>query len=190
MLIMQTGSIEITNINVDDAMKDTNKRLEEYQKEWFNQTEEDSKDLYKIAEKAIKQRPGLKVVIVKRLPRFDHSSQDVIGIKAKLSTFGNSVLDQQWIKSGSPSNIKIVELKLNAENSRYLRNLIFGDSAQTDGIHANGPAGSRHFTYRAVQAVKQILDPDIYGKDDPKYYSSANRVSNLKEDDISRGKDR
>jgi hypothetical protein len=34
-LVMETGSIEITNIKVNDAMMDTTKDIEEYKKEWF-----------------------------------------------------------------------------------------------------------------------------------------------------------
>jgi hypothetical protein len=98
---------------------------------------------------------------MKRLPRFDRSSHDILGIKSNLSNFSNSVLDQQWIKNGSPSNIQIIELKMGVENSKHLRSLIYGkmNSGQIDGIHLRGPGARRHFTYRAVQAVKQVLFP-------------------------------
>ena len=138
---------------------DAKKDIEEIKKEWFNQVEEDSKNLFKIAEEAIKKKPSLNVIIVKRLPRYDRSSQDIIGIKSKLSTFANSVYDQLWIKHGCPSNIKIVELKLNSDCSINLRNIIYGNikHENVDGIHLRGPAASRHFTYRAVQALKPVL---------------------------------
>ena len=51
-LVMQTGSIEITNIKVNQAIMDTSKSIDEYKKEWFNQAEEDSKNLFNIAEEA------------------------------------------------------------------------------------------------------------------------------------------
>ena len=119
------------------------------------------KELFKIAEEAIKTKPGLKVIIVKRLPRFDRSSQDIIGIKSKISSFANSVLDQEWIRHGSPSNIHIIELRLNIEGSQFLKSLIYGkaNSDSVDGIHLRGAGASRHFTYRAVQAIKQVLLP-------------------------------
>ena len=46
-------------------------------------------------------------------------------------------------------------------NSKHLRSLIYGkmNSEQIDGIHIRGPGARRHFTYRAVQAVKQVLFP-------------------------------
>ena len=61
----------------------------------------------------------------------------------------------------SPSNIQIVELKLNLEGSKYLKSLIYGsaNSEHVDGIHLRGPGASSHYTFRAIQAVKQALSP-------------------------------
>ena len=39
---------------------------------------------FDIAEDPINKRPGLQVIIIKRLTRFDKSSQDILRIKAKL----------------------------------------------------------------------------------------------------------
>jgi hypothetical protein len=80
-VILQTGSIEITNIKVNEAMMDTSKDIEDYKKEWLYHVEKDSINLFEIAEEAIKKKPNLKVVIIKRLPRFDRSTHDIIGIK-------------------------------------------------------------------------------------------------------------
>ena len=158
-LVLQTGSIEISNIKVNEAVLDTKKDLDQFKAEWFDQVEKDSKNLFKIAEDAIKQKPNLKVVIIKRLPRFDCSSQDILNIKSSLSKFANSVYDQMWTKRGSPNDIKIIELSLNVETPGYLRDLIFSSKRSKifDGIHLNGPGGSRHFTYRAVQGLRSLL---------------------------------
>ena len=44
-------------------------------------------------------------------------------------------------------------------SSKYLRGIIFGkpDQPGYDGIHLIGAAASRHFTYRAIQSMKQIF---------------------------------
>ena len=159
ILVMQTGDIEISNIKVNEALMDTSKDIQEYKQEWFDQVENDSKSLFNIAEEAIKKKPGLQVVIMRRLQRFDRSSQDILGIKAKLSNYANAVYDQLWTKRGCPENIKIRELELNVEKPGYLRNLIFGSEnvKNFDGIHLQGRGASRHFTYRAVQTLKKIL---------------------------------
>ena len=49
-LVMEAGSIEITNIDVNKAMMNTDKDIEESKKEWFELVEESSKSLFKIAE--------------------------------------------------------------------------------------------------------------------------------------------
>ena len=157
-IVLQGGVREITNIEVNEAMMDTKRDIEEEKKHWFSQAENDSKELFKIAEDALNMKPRLKIVIIKRLPRFDRSKQDIIGIKSKISDFANSVLDQEWVKRGSPQNIHIVELNL-VQGSRNLKSLIYGspESDGVDGIHLRGPGAQRHFTYRAVQAVKKAL---------------------------------
>ena len=139
---------------------DSSKSMDEYKKEWFNQVETDSINLFSIAEKAIEKKPNLSVIIVKRLPRYDRSSKDILGIKSKLSAFGNTVYDQLWMRRGCPKNIHIVELNLNCQDSAYLKKVIFDDvkNINFDGIHLRGPGASRHFTYRAVQAIKPVLE--------------------------------
>ena len=170
MLVLEAGSLEISNIKVNEAIMDTTKDITEYKKEWFQQVEEDSKSIYKIAENAIKKKPNLKVIILKRMPRFDRGSQDILGIKSKLSTYANQTYDQLWLKSGNPRNIHIAELNLNIEGNIHLRNLIYGDNniAGFDGVHLRGAGAARHFTYRSVQAIKAILPKSVRSQNSQK----------------------
>ena len=98
---------------------------------------------------------------MKRLPRYDRSSNDILGIKRKLSEYANNVYDQLLLKSSYASNIFVVELNLEVQNSAHLRELIFGkqSSDDFDGVHLVGTGASRHFNYRAVQAMRSILSP-------------------------------
>ena len=48
-LVLQTGSIEITNLDVNSAMIDANKDISEYKKTWYAKAEEDSTNLFEIA---------------------------------------------------------------------------------------------------------------------------------------------
>ena len=158
-IVLQTGSIEITNIDVNKAMMDTTKELNQYKKEWFAKAEEDSTNLFSIAEEAIARDENLKVVIVKRLPRFDRTSTDMLGIKSQLSKFVNHVYDQLWLKRGSPDRISIVELGLDCGKSNYLREIIYGthNDPKYDRIHLIGNHSAWHFTYRAVNAISSII---------------------------------
>ena len=91
-LVLQTGSIEITNLEVNKAMMDVKKSLNEYKKEWFAKVENDSENLFVVAEEAIARDSHLNVVIVKRFSRFDRTLSEMLGIKTQLSKFTNHVM--------------------------------------------------------------------------------------------------
>ena len=75
-LILETGSIEITTIDVNKALMDPRKDINKYKKEWFAKAEEVSTELFKLAEDAVANDDKLHVVILKRLPRFDRSANE------------------------------------------------------------------------------------------------------------------
>ena len=153
-VVLQTGSIEITNIDVNKALMDTNKNIDEYKSEWFEKVEDDFKNLFNIAREALNTKNVKKVIIIKRLPRYDRSGADLIGVKSQLSKYANSVYDQLWIKEGSPENIQIMDLDL--EGSGKFRDLVYGhhENAKFDGTHLFGSAGTRQFTDRVIKLMK------------------------------------
>ena len=71
-LVLETGSIEITNMDVNKAMMDPNKDIKDYKREWFAKAEETSTELFKVAEDVIAANENLREVIIKRLPRFEY----------------------------------------------------------------------------------------------------------------------
>ena len=157
--VFQTGSIEITDIDVKKAMMDPVKDIKQYEKQWTEKEERASEKLFDIAIKATEENQGLNVVILKRMPRFDLKSEDPLFIKSKLSIFANNVYDKLWLKNGCPTNIRIATLNLGCSDSEHLRTIIVGnpDSQSFNGIHLHGAHASRHFTYRAVQAIKSAI---------------------------------
>ena len=82
-IVLQAGSIEISNIDVKHAMMDTEKDLDTYRKEWATKVEKDSENLFSLAENIVKDYPETKVIIVKRLPRFDSISVDPLSEEEK-----------------------------------------------------------------------------------------------------------
>ena len=83
ILVLQTRAMEINDIKVNEAVLDNTKDLTEYKKEWFKKVESDSAKLFKIAQDALKANNSIeKMIIVKRLPRFDRSSNDILQIKS------------------------------------------------------------------------------------------------------------
>ena len=158
-LVLEAGNTEITNFEVNKAMMNTDIDIDETKEGWFKKAEETSKSIFQIAEKSIANDPNLNVVIVKRPERFDKSSKDILGIKAKVSDYANQVYDQLKLKSNNSQRIHLVDLNLGAKKSNHLKELIYGgqDDPSYDGIHLSGGGASRHFTYRAVQALKHIV---------------------------------
>ena len=185
-LVLEAGSIEITNIDVNKAVMNTEKSIEESKKEWFDKAEETSKAIFQIAEESVAKNKKLNVVIVKRLQRFDKTSSDIIGIKQKISDFANKIYDQCILKSSNSSRIHLMELNLTRE-SKHLKDIIYGrtDNQRYDGIHLSGEAASRHFSYRVVQSFKQILQTPGQPKIRPSQYSSSESESSERRERIS-----
>ena len=158
-IVLQSGSIEITNIDVNKAIMDTSKDISEYKKEWYKKVENDSNNIFSMAEDAVAMDSSLNVIIVKRLPRYDKPSSDILGIKSQISKYANNVYDQLWLKQGSPSRIHVIDLELGSDKYAHLKNIIFGNvnSTNYDGIHLVGEGASRHLTYRAVQQISRII---------------------------------
>ena len=119
VVVFQTGSIEITNLDVKKAMMDPSKDIKEYEKEWFAKAEKDSENIFNLAVKVTEENPGTKTVILKRSPRFDPRSIDPLSIKSKLSLFANNVYDKLFSKHGSPANIQIASLNLGCPESDH-----------------------------------------------------------------------
>ena len=88
ILILQTGSIEITDTNIEKALKDAPENIEKYKQEWFKKVEKDSIKLFDVAEAALAQDETIEnVIIIKRLPRFDKASKDIRRLKSDLSEY-------------------------------------------------------------------------------------------------------
>ena len=158
-IILEAGSIEISNMQVKEALEKPDINIESVKKQWAEKVEQDSRNIFNLAEEATKYNPEIDVVIVKRLPRFDPHSSDPIGIRSKLTKFGNELYDQLWFKAGGPKNIHITNLDMNLDQSEHIRKLVFGprSARNYDGVHLRGSGATRHFTYRAVQAVRAVF---------------------------------
>ena len=151
------------------------------------EAEKSSENLFSIAEDAIAGDCNLNVIIVKRLPRFDRKSKDMLGIKSKLSKFANHVYDQLWLKRGSPTRIQVVDLNLDCEEYPYLKETIFGKPSNPDydGIRLIGPGASRQLNYRAVQTIKNKITKPFHTvqrrKPDPRAHVQRNTAAARKE---------
>ena len=64
------------------------------------------------------------------------------------------------VQKGFTDKYPHCDFELGTESSKHLKNLIYGQSTSKnyDGIHLEGEGASRHLSYRAVQAIKPIID--------------------------------
>ena len=145
---------------VKDGLKNLSDKIEAHKNDWFRKVEKDSTNLFNIAQDALAHDKNIKkVVILKRLPRYDNVPNEISKIKSDLSEYGNRVYDQLMLRRGRPSKIQILELDLKCSDSQYLKNIIYGNpgDAHVDGVHLRGKASSRHLTYSAVQSLLPII---------------------------------
>ena len=153
-LIMQAGSNEISNINLESPSLNIT--------QWEKKVEESREKVFQLAQKSLKSNPSLKkVLIVKSLPRYDPSTLDPSSIKSKLNKFGNTVYDRLWLKSGCPNNIHIVDQQMDCQGP--LREKRFGnpgsvgqDGKPWDGIHMRGKMAAKHYTHSLARIVSAL----------------------------------
>ena len=152
-LVLQGGSIEITNLNTRDEDKEENFQL------WKKKVESSSNKMFKLAEESISGNPGLEVVIVERIPRFDSTFNDPKQIKSQLSLYANSIYRNLWVEKGCPANIQIHDLGLNCYGA--LREKRYGipgtrgfDGKMADGIHMRGILAVKHYTDSFVRMLR------------------------------------
>ena len=57
-------------------------------------------------------------------------------------------------------NIHIIDINLNCTGPGYLKDLIYGaqNVKNYDGVNLRGEGASRHFTYRAVNAIGPVIN--------------------------------
>ena len=141
VLIVQSGSVDITNLKTD--IKDA----EEYMEYFEQQTVVSAHNLFKAVTNAAANHPEIKkLVIFKQIPRYDQSSSNPPGLKPFLSKLFNDTLDKLWSSCTIKNKLIIGNHTLECENGVYFaryRNIM---ADKCDGIHMYGPSGVKAYT--------------------------------------------
>ena len=142
ILIMQGGSVDITNINTRDNA------TEHF--DFFNE------ETLTSAETSLKNNQNLqKVVILKQTPRYDNNTLDPLQIKPALSDIFNNKLTDLWMKSSLKSKIHVgshnIECTGGIREARYRCTL----SGRYDGVHLYGPSGMKAYTNSVLEILKR-----------------------------------
>ena len=100
-LIIQAGSVDITNLN-------TMENPQEYFDYFQQETIVSATTLFETGEKAVVDYPNLqKVVIMNLIPRYDKAEVDPLSLKSALSLLFNQTLTNLWMKSTHKQNMHI-----------------------------------------------------------------------------------
>ena len=140
ILIMQAGSVDITNLNT----KDNPTANFDYFKD---EVIKSAKNFFATAVSALNQHPELKkVILMKQTPRYDPLDVDPLSLKQALAQIFNDSLVQQWIVSQEKEKIYVgahnFECSGSIRESRYRHT----KSGRFDGYHLFGNSGMKALT--------------------------------------------
>ena len=111
-----------------------------------------SEKIIRLASECLDRHPSLqKVVIVKRPPRYDSR------INAYLSEFANDVLDDLWLRMGSPHKIVIGKQELECEGELRFQRFGNPNFANYDGIHMRGKLALQHMTMTYINMLTGLF---------------------------------
>ena len=153
-LVLQSGSVDITNLNTKDKPK-------EYSEYYKREVRYAAKNLFEAAETAISAQPSLKkVVIMCQTPRYDERSSDPLALKRVLADLFNQTLAELWLESTFKD--KLVVGIHNLECTGGIREARYRDirDKRYDGVHMYGPSGMKAYTISVLNILKSanILD--------------------------------
>ena len=100
-LVLQAGSVDITNLNTKDNPK-------EYMEYFRQETILSAQNIFRAATNALRAHPNLsKVIIMSQIPRYDTPHVDPLALKASLSLLFNTSLTNLWMESPDKEKIHV-----------------------------------------------------------------------------------
>ena len=148
-LILQAGSVDITNINTKDNQS---KYMEYYRQE----TVMSAKRLFQTAVSALCGSSNLKkVVIMKQTPRYDPLSVDPLSLKPALSQLYNNTITEEWMTCEFKDNIYIGSHN-NIDCTGAIREARYREtkSGKFDGLHFWGASGRKIYTLSVLDILR------------------------------------
>ena len=150
VVVMSAPTVDITKIDTSKLVPNAN--TEAFQ----TRAQESSKNMFRIAERALEQNPNLKkVILMEHTPRFDTPDTDPTSLKPALAKLANSTLGNLWINSSFKNRIVIGSHSLESFGGGQVHAARYVDhtTGWYDGVHLCGPTGQRDYT----RSLKSIL---------------------------------
>ena len=154
VLVVQAGSVDITNLKTEGA--------DGHNTEYFKQQAvESANNLFLAVSNAASKHTYLKkIIIMKQTPRYDFFSSTIPGLKPYLSKLYNDTLDQ--LGSSCTFRKKLIigthDLQARYKDSK---------SGRFDAIHLFGPSGQKSYT---ASVLKIMSSAQLVKTTPPKYY--------------------
>ena len=147
-LILQAGSVDITNLNTKD-------NPEEYLEYYRQEAIMSATNIFNAGVNALKSQPSLgKVVIMKHIPRYDPTDVDPMSLKPSLSLLFNNTMTNLWMESPYKQKMFVgnheIECTGAIRESRYCHT----KSGRYDGIHLYGNSGSKAYTLSVLSILR------------------------------------
>ena len=138
IVVVETGVNEVSNINL---MRNP-----------LAAAEEVVINLIKVSKSFIKLKPGLKVILLKQVPRMDNA------MISKLSSHMNEILERK-VKKEKAKYIKVEDLKIEKNEEIFGKKGEEGVGGKVDFIHPRGNNGKENFTSKMCNRMfqKQLL---------------------------------
>ena len=147
-LVIQAGSVDITNLNTKDDP-------EQYMEYFRQEAVMSATNIFNAGINALKTQPTLtKVVIMKQIPRYDPSDVDPLSLKPSLSLLFNNTMTNLWMES--PYKEKIFIGTHNIECSGSIREARYRHtkSGRCDYVHLWGSSGSKSYTLSVLHILR------------------------------------
>ena len=146
-LLLQAGSVDITNLKTKDNSIEKSENLKE-------EVRLAAKNLFSSAEAALEAQPSIKKVVIMTLtPRYDLPAVDPRSLKPAMAQMYNNTLGELWLDSSLKDRIVIGIHRL--ECAGGIREARFRDlrNRRYDGIHMYGPSGKKAYTISVLDIL-------------------------------------
>lgn len=153
-LIVQTGAVDITNLEVVD---NSDENLEFFKQE----TVKSARNVFDACLLALDRQPSLKkIVLMKQTPRYDPTTVDPFGLKAALSQIFNSTLTELWMSSTMKNKIYLGSHNMECSGAILLSRYQHTKSGKFDGLHLFGASGSKAYTRSVLNILQSSVSSD------------------------------
>ena len=155
-LIVQTGSIDITNLKTEVSPE---QNLEYFRQE----TVMSAKNMFDSCLLALDKQPSLKsVILMKQTPRYDPVSTDPLSLKPALSQLFNNTLTELWVSCPLKDKIRIGSHNIDCSGAIQSARYRHTKTGKFDGVHLYGTTGSKAYTNSVLNILRgaALTTPD------------------------------